>query len=455
MTANNSGMTDAFHRRSFLNATSAAMSALALAGCGDGGSGTPGPAPSPNPSPAPAPLGYGTLAPDPAGLLDLPGGFSYRILSAEGDAMSDGGRVPGNADGMGCFDLGNDKLALVRCHELSPGENGGGAAEPAYDRTAAGIVLPGGTTTIILDARSLAVERQFRSLAGTIRNCAGGVTPWGSWLSCEESVIRPGSNAGKDHGWVFEVPAGAAAQVDPVPLTAMGRFNHEAAAVDPATGYVYLTEDRPDGLLYRFIPAVAGQLAGGGRLQALAIAGRTDSRNWNSADLAPGAWTAASWIDLTQTESPNDDLRQRGLAAGALRFARGEGIWMGLGELYFACTSGGAAQFGQIFRLDLRGTGQLQLYFESTAAAQFNYADNLTIAPDGQLILCEDQNGDPVDNYIRGIARDGRSYPLARLRTQTESAGVCFSPDGKAMFVNLYSPAKTLAITGPWAHLRA
>ena len=129
---------------------------------------------------------------------------------------------------------------------------------------------------------------------------------------------------------------------------------------------------------------------------------------------------------------------------------------MGEGELYFACTSGGAAKLGQIFRFS-PGRGEhsekIELFFESTSPDQFNYGDNLTIAPDGQLVVCEDQYGARIENYLRGITQDGKAYPLAYLNQRTEWAGACFSPDGKALFVNIYDPAKTLAITGPWQHL--
>jgi secreted PhoX family phosphatase len=367
--------------------------------------------------------------------------------------MDDGGTVPDRADGMGCFDLGGGKLALVRNHELMPNEDGGGASGPAYDTVARSLVpLPGGTTTLVLDAQTLAVEKQFRSLAGTIRNCAGGITPWGSWLTCEENTQKADGRINKDHGWVFEVPASATGPVDPVPLKAMGRFNHEAACVDPATGVVYQTEDRNDSLLYRFLPSERGNLAAGGKLQALAIDGMPDTRNWEAASFEPQSWQAVRWIDLDNVEAPDDDLRKRGAAAGATLFARGEGMWMGDGELYFACTSGGAAKLGQIFRLRPRPSGEdrLQLFFESTDIAQFNYGDNLTVAPSGHLIVCEDAYSDTVANRLIGLTPDGDPYPLALLSAQTELAGACFSPDGKWLFVNAYKPTRTLAITGPW-----
>jgi secreted PhoX family phosphatase len=232
----------------------------------------------------------------------------------------------------------------------------------------------------------------------------------------------------------------------------MGRFNHEAACVDPATGVVYQTEDRNDSLLYRFLPSERGNLAAGGKLQALAIDGMPDTRNWEAASFEPQSWQAVRWIDLDNVEAPEDDLRKRGAAAGATLFARGEGMWMGEGEFYFACTSGGAAKLGQIFRLRPRPSGEdrLQLFFESTDIAQFNYGDNLTVAPSGHLIVCEDAYSDTVANRLIGLTPDGDPYPLALLRVETEWAGACFSPDGKWLFVNAYKPTRTLAITGPW-----
>lgn len=429
-------------RRAFLAATGSAFAALLASGCISRSIAAPAGA-----SP------YGALVPDPAGLLDLPQGFSYRVIARLGDAMDDGLAVPDNADGMGCFDLGDGTIALVRNHELTARSQSGGTVASGYDRTVDGRVLHGGTTTQVVDAKSLATVRHYRSLAGTIRNCAGGVTPWGSWLTCEEDMTRAGRGVQRDHGWVFEVPANAGGLVDAVPLTAMGRFNHEAAAVDPASGIVYLTEDRDDGLLYRFLPDEPGKLARGGRLQALAARGLKDSRNWKERSLSQGRSREVRWVDLGEVDSPEDNLRKQGAAKGATLFARGEGIHMGVGdtgsELFFCCTSGGAAGYGQIFRL-VPGEDRLELFFESTSKNQFNYGDNLTVAPNGHLIVCEDAYTKQVDNHLRGITPGGRAYPLARLRVQTEPAGACFSPDGKVLFVNAYSPTLTLAITGPW-----
>ena len=437
------------NRRQFLSATGVAFTALLASGCMTRGGAVR--------SPQAAFTDYGPLLPDPAGMLDLPEGFSYRLLSSLGNAMSDGGTVPNKADGMGCLDTGNGEIVLVRNHELIPTDDAGGEIAKGFG-THKGKIVPGGTTNIVLDASTLDVKREFRTLGGTIRNCSGGVTPWGSWLTCEEAPTGPGQRYGDglavNHGWTFEIPGNATGLVEPEPLRAMGRFNHEAACVDPVTGYVYQTEDKNDGVLYRFIPKVPGKLAEGGKLQAMVIEGLSDTRNWDSAAMPLRQSYDVSWVDLDDVESPKDDLRLRAAAKGAALIARGEGIHMGSDDLYFCSTSGGAAKFGQIFRF-VPGRGKtsdtVELFFESESGEQFNYGDNLCVAPTGHLLVCEDQYTEIVDNYIRGITPQGSPYPFARLRMQTELAGGCFSPDGKWFFVNAYAPTRTVAITGPWA----
>ena len=423
--------------------------------------------------------GYGPLVADAAGYFDLPEGFSYRIVSRAGDVLDDGFITPDHFDGMGCIALEDGRLALVRNHEIGtkhnlPGATGGRAdleeklaALPVFGHDDEGRVMPGGTTTLVYDPATGQIAAQYLSLAGTAVNCAGGTTPWGSWLSCEETV-ETYPERGQSHGWVFEVPAAQGGLADPVPLKAMGRFRHEAVVIDPATGMAYLTEDEPDGLLYRFIPNTQGKLAEGGRLQALALAdGITDSRNWHRADLAPGAAHAVRWIDLDEPESPNGDLRLRGHGLGAVLFARGEGIHLGeradgRTEIFFTCTSGGAGRYGQIFRYvpgadegtpqEGDGTGQLDLFVESADPQLMDYADNIAVTPWGHLIVCEDRTGGKI-NHLRGVTPAGEVYTIARLNADTELAGACFLPDGETLFVNAYAPGRTLAITGPWRAL--
>ena len=443
------------HRRQVLGSTAAAFAGLAASGCSLGNTGQNRLAANAGPASSQA-TSHAPLVPDPNGMLDLQEGFSYRILSKKGDAMDDGLNVPDSADGMGCFDINGD-IVLVRNHELNPGQAAGGNVPDGYARGPDGAVLPGGTTTLVLDSQTLAVKRQFRSLGGTVRNCSGGITPWGTWLTCEE----PGWGMDRlpNHGFVFEVPAGATRMVKSQPIKPMGRFNHEAACVDPATGIVYMSEDKDDGLLYRYVPFVPGDLGQGGKLQALALtSGIEDSRNWNGANVKLGVQYTARWIDLDNPEAPADDLRIRGAAAGGLKIARGEGIHMGEAELYLCSTSGGAAKLGQIFRLRPGVAGAddiLELFFESESKEQLNFGDNLTVAPFGDLIVCEDQYTDVVNNRLIGITPQGKPYIFGHLKMQTELAGACFSPDGKWLFVNAYSPSTTLAITGPWERLAA
>jgi hypothetical protein len=418
---------------------------------------------------------FGPLLPDPQGLLDLPRGFSYRILSRAGETMDDGLYVPAMHDGMAAFDAGDGRVALICNHELTAGAHALGPfgaegerlgridAARLYDAGHQG-PCPGGTTTLIYDQRTGRKERHFLSLAGTERNCAGGPTPWGSWLSCEESVFKRDEFRARDHGWVFEVPAAARGLVEATPLEALGRFNHEAVAIDPRTGVVYLTEDEGDSLLYRLLPARPGNLVAGGRLQALALRdwdGSTDTRNWPAGPARPfpaGEPMAARWIDVTDTHSPDDDLRQRGRADGAAVFARGEGIWFGNGEVYFACTSGGAIKAGQIFRyrpspdeggkLEAETPGTLELFVESTDQRALDRADNLTVSPWGDLIVCEDAD---TPCSLVGVTPGGDLYRFAEnAYSDSELAGACFAPNGRTLYVNIQARGLTLAVDGPF-----
>jgi len=420
---------------------------------------------------------FGPLVDDPAGILALPEGFSYKIISRYGETMDDGFLVPANHDGMAAFPGPDGLTVLVRNHELgfSPERGpfgsghelmGGIDASRIFDMGASGNQpAAGGTTTLLFDTRTQELVGHKLSLTGTIRNCAGGPTPWGSWITCEETTERAGDSAAHDHGYNFEVPAEwDAPMAEPVPLKAMGRFNHEAIAVDEASGIVYQTEDDGAGLIYRFIPDEPGNLAAGGRLQALAVRATPslDTRNWDASTVQVGQVMATSWIDLDDPEAPEGDLRFRGFEAGAARFARGEGMWAGEDGIYFACTSGGRERKGQIFRYrpsPYEGTpqesqepGTLELFVEPNDAQLMENADNLCLAPWGDLIVCEDGTG---DDYFFGVTPEGEVYRFGHNMTGGgEFAGSCFSPDGTTLFVNMQSQGWTFAITGPWERAR-
>ncbi len=415
---------------------------------------------------------FGLLRADPARILDLPDGFRYDIVARAGDEMDDGLLVPARADGMAAFAGERGEVLLVCNHEVIAGVDGFGPFGATLERLP--LALPGslydegkrrtpgagGTTTIAWDPRERRRQRQFMSLLGTEMNCAGGATPWGSWLSCEECFENPGERLHygqtvvreRRHGYVFEVPAQHAGPVEPRPLTGMGRFEHEAAAVDPASGAVYLTEDRQRGLFYRYLPERPGQLAAGGRLQALAIAGRPgfDTRNWGlTRDLDPGESLPVAWVDLPEPDPASNDLRFTGQRLGAARFARGEGLCYADGELVMTCTIGGSERLGQVFAYrPAADGGNLRLVAEATRDSLLRHADNITWSPWGDLVVCEDT---AEHCGLVGLTPDGRQYPLAdNAYSASELAGVCFAPDGSELFVNIQARGLTLAIRGPW-----
>jgi secreted PhoX family phosphatase len=423
-------------------------------------------------------LGYGPLSADPSGLIELPEGFSCVKFSAWGEEMDDGLLVPGMHDGMAAFPGPDGRVILVRNHEIesawtdfSPfGKDGSRLARVdasrLYDRGGGVSPCLGGTSTLVYDPASRRLEKHFLSLAGTTRNCAGGPTPWGTWVTCEEVNDEPEPGAERPHGFNFEVTPGVApGLVEPVALKSMGRFRHEAICVDPRSGVVYQTEDIGDGLLYRFIPFQKGNLAGGGRLQALALRDLrgADTRNWESERRLPvGRQLTARWVDLEEVDSPKGDLRKQGFAAGAAIFARGEGAWWGRDSAWFAMTNGGSAKLGQIFRYrpspyegtvgERRLPGTIELFVEPNDSALVSNADNLCVAPWGDLILAEDTGG---TCRLVGVTPKGGFYVLARNTVPgRELAGVCFSPDGSTLFVNVQTPGYTLAITGPWSRRR-
>lgn len=420
--------------------------------------------------------GYGHLSPtadETTGikLLNLPEGFRYRSFSWTGDLMADGNPTPPDHDGMGVIANQNGVLTLVRNHEITTSTVPFGSKEIQYDPMAGG-----GCAALKFDSKTGEWLEAQPVLAGTVKNCAGGPTPWGTWLSCEESVLGPGSKDDgrildfeQEHGWIFEVDPANPSQ--PVPLKDMGRFVHEAVAIDPQTGYVYETEDRDVAGFYRFLPSTPGKLVDGGRLQMLKTSGMTDLRE----GLKVGQSFDVSWVDIEDVQRPHSEssrptsesdgdchgVYSQGKASGAATFARLEGCWFGNDRVYLDSTSGGDKGTGQIWEYNPREE-QLTLIFESPSADVLDSPDNLTVSPRGGIVLCED--GDVLPHRIHGLTADGALFTFAEnnvilngerngftgdFRAQ-EWAGATFSPDGKWLFVNVQTPGMTLAITGPW-----
>jgi secreted PhoX family phosphatase len=420
--------------------------------------------------------GYGPLYPltrtDPktgfSQTLRLPEGFDFQIFGLSGTRMNDGSLTPLAFDGMAAFPGPRGTVRLVRNHEdrntpqtVTPS----GSAKNRYDELGGG-----GTSTLqvrITDDGDRVLERAFMSLSGTIVNCAGGRTSWGSWLTCEETTAGPAAGWTRKHGYIFEVPAASNKAAAPVPLPAMGRFVHEAAAIDPRTGIVYETEDRdPEAGFYRFVPNVPGQLAAGGRLQMLKVVGiqNYDTRTGQT----PGDRLPVEWVDIDVADPENAEtdplaVYKQGIAKGGAKFTRIEGCWWGTREVYFCCTNGGDAREGQVWEYRPgRGTsgGELTLVYESPSADVLSFPDNITVTPGGALLLCED-TGSRNDFYLQGLTRDGRIFPFCGTETGSEWAGATFSPDGETLFVNLFGasegsvsnpsdPGRTVAIWGPW-----
>ena len=409
--------------------------------------------------------------------LEIPERFRCVRVSRGGvpSTVRDGFTVPNAFDGMASFPLPNGNVRLIRNHEMiDEAETARPFGDPAYDAKGSG-----GTTSLeVRVAESngdVAVELvdEFPSLAGTRVNCAGGPTPWGSWLSCEEIVVGREQGFDRRHGYIFEVPAAAEGPVDPVPLRDMGRFVHEAVAVDPDTGIVYETEDTwyvPDRMpgagLYRFIPNQPGRLAEGGRLQMMAVTGEPGyltARGQTAGDTLPVHWVDIDDPDPQEADSDVLAVFRQGLEKGAARFARLEGAFHGDGGIYVVSTNGGDATAGQVFHyrpID-DDAGELSVVFESPSKEVLDSPDNIVISPRGGLVMCEDGSG---EQYVRGLDREGRIVNLVRSPHREgdpqpgEFAGSCFSPDGRVLFFNVQGgrriggsvPSVTYALWGPW-----
>ena len=404
--------------------------------------------------------GYGPL--QPAGPeLALPTGFTYHMFGVEGSEMSDGNPTPKGHDGMAAFALPNGNVRLIRNHEDRDNpvnSEVNGDPSTAYDSKGGG-----GTTSLeVKPSGNRELVKDFVSLNGTIVNCAGGPTPWDTWMSCEETTAGETQGWNKDHGYIYEVPVSAEDEVQAVPHKAMGRFVHEAAAVDPKTGYVYMTEDRGTAGLYRFIPNIPGDLSSGGRVQMLKIKARPNYNTTSGQRVdkpLPVEWVDIENPDPAAAETDPLAVFKQGQAEGAAIFSRLEGCWYGDGSIFFHATDGGDAELGQVWEYRPRGRsgGQLILIFESKSPEMLDAPDNVTVSPRGGLAICEDgDNG----NFVRGLTQDGKIFDFAQnITNDREFAGATFSPNGETLFVNIQgdlsvggpgNKGMTFAIWGPW-----
>ncbi|HSD37451.1 MAG TPA: alkaline phosphatase PhoX [Rhodocyclaceae bacterium] len=455
---------------------------------------------------------YGAIAPvndltTGLPLLQLPPGFSYKSFGWRGDLMADGLATPSSHDGMGVAltrKLGrSSELVLVRNHEQSTSTSAAniiGASKATVAKhdigSTAGNYQIGGTTNLVW--RDGNWVESFASFGGTYRNCAGGISSWGSWMTNEELRSNSISTTGKKHGYVFEVPADTSLNAaNPNPIVDMGRMAHEASALDTQTGYWYLTEDQGNAnTLYRFLPNnVSGglnSLHAGGRLQGLRV------KNVANADLRMPTLCQeyqTEWVDIANPDLDGASLSSvvgtvsasgpylQAYAKGAAIFGANEGCWVANGIVFFTDkqVTANPNRQGRIWSLDL-ATGTLKAIFVSNDITVGNSPDNICVSPRGGLVFNEDGASSGLNaagqtisvpaQRLMALRNDGSSYVFAANnynftaeelaaagkpgavtgdQRDTEWCGSCFSPDGRVLFANLQAPGLTVAITGPWA----
>lgn len=387
----------AFPRRSFLKGGMAAglvalaPTVLVTSGC--------------EANPNPDSLLYGHLSDTPdANGLRLPPGFTSRKLAVSGEVVeSTGGTIvwPLKPDGGACFDAGDGGWIYVVNSERP--DNLGGVSAIRF--------APDGT---VIDVRTI--------LSGTSVNCLGGPTPWGTWLSCEETI----------RGVVWECdPFG---EHEAIGRDAMGWFTHEAAAVDPVGRAVYMTEDRQRGALYRFTPDTWGDLSSG-RLDVLVENG--DGLSWGEVtNPCPGPWGPATSNQVPDTK----------------RFDGGEGAWFQNGALYFT-TKGD----NRVWRLDPTDpeTPVLTIHYDRATSLfpELNGVDNITGKPGNNDLYVAEDNGDMQIVVVVDVDGVGIAGPVVELPNVgfSEMTGVAFNPAGDRLyFSEQHSPGTTFEVTGPF-----
>ncbi|MBP9155389.1 MAG: DUF839 domain-containing protein [Xanthomonadales bacterium] len=400
-------------------------------------------------------------------LLRLPEGFRYRSFGWTGESMH-GGVIPFAHDGMGVVSHVGTVCTLIRNHEVIRSTGAIGDVSLQYDAPAAG-----GCVAFDFDTEHGEASGFRAVLGGTLQNCAGGTTPRGSWLSCEEMTFDPVTGIDdrgaprpelqQPHGYVFEVYSDG--HRAPERIRSMGLFKHEAAVTDPVTGNVYLTEDgRGMSGFYRYEPLDRHRLSAGGALQMLAVKGRPDLRT----GVRVGMRFDVRWVPIAKPEQLNLDaglqgaaVSAQGLALAASGFARLEGCYVHGDTIFFTATSGGDFGHGQIWVYRPREE-TLSLLFEAKTLEALDYPDNLCVSPRGALLINEDNDRSNPQRMV-GMDMDGQCFTFAESNVilngergftgdyrYEEWCGVCFSPDGRWLFANCYAPGFTVAITGPW-----
>ncbi len=427
--------------------------------------------------------GYGPLITDPAGLVDLPAGFTYKVLALQTAIGSTPatqlglrtppenlGPVPGAPDGMGSFyEPATGRTYLVCNHELSTGagvpRSFRGNPVPTYD---SGIGANGGCTTLVLDS-SMNVIDHVPSIGGTIRNCAGGVTPWGTWLTCEENTSAPSSSLVKQHGYLFEVDP-KTGLTNAVAYNAMGRASHEAVAIDPLTSNAYITEDTTGSVLYKFVPTDTsqqfGSLGNGGTLFGMKVPG---INNFAELNTIGQVISGVTWVQAPAADVPG--LKDTfGVSTSVTRGTKLEGCWWIDGALWFAQSYSGAiaatpgpaapANDGGVFKYDpVAGTlttitriavgGQTVSLTDGVITQNHVILnpDNIAATPYGGAIWSQDGGG---SQYLVCLSPNGTFFPVAKNPANGEWAGAHFSLDGQWLFANQQGRGLTVAITGPW-----